>query len=264
MPHSMPHPMPHRFTGACCRRAGLESDGGPMSGWQNPDVTPVGAAPGSLPPAPVAPFGPAHDPFGSRPTRRNGRPFLVALGVLLIVGGVVGFVVGLLDVVGAGGDITADAVATGEVGVGGGVAATFDGQAGEPYTVYVRFGSDLVSDENEQEATVADTVCEVRHPDRRTSVIRGDRQAQSVTIGGRSSIGWFTAQDGETQVVCAYEQGSRYSRRNRAGSVGVVVTPGKPSVATAGFLGIGGGVVVTLLGGWVLVKGLRGKRVAVV
>ena len=104
-------------------------------------------------------------------------------------------------------------------------------------------------------------MCEIRHPDGRTSDIRGDRQAHSVSIGGRSSIGWFTAQEGETQVVCAYEQGSRSTRRNRAGSVGVVVTPGKPSDSIGGFVGVFGGVAVALLGGWALVRGLRGTRV---
>jgi hypothetical protein len=232
-----------------------------VSGWQDPDVTPVGAAPGSLPPAPAPTYGPSHDPFGSRPTRREGRPVLVAVGVLLLVGGIVGFGVGLLAIIGSGGEITEDAVASGEVGVGGGVAATFDAEAGQPYTVYVRFGSDLVSNANEQEATVEDTVCEIRHPDGRRSSIRGDRQAHSVAIGGRSSIGWFTAQEGETAVVCAYEQGSRSTRRNRAGSVAVVVTPGKPSDSIGGFVGVFAGVAVALLGGWAVVRGGRGKRV---
>lgn len=236
-----------------------------MSGWHDPDVTPVGAAPGSLPPAPAPAHGPSHDPFGSRPTRRKGRPILVIAGVLLLVGGIVASVVGILEIIDSGGDITEDAVATGEVGEGGGVAAAFDAEGGQPYTIYVRFGSDLVSDEAEQDATVADTICEVRHPDGRTSVIRGDRQSSSVSIGGRSTIGWFTAQDvdGETAVVCAYEQGSRTTRRNRAGSVGVVVTPGKPSESVGGFIAVFGGVAVALVGGWALVRGLRGRRVPV-
>lgn len=234
-----------------------------MSGWSNPDVTPVGPAPGAAPPGPVPTYGPSSDPFGSRPSRRKARPILVAIGLLLSLGGIAAFVGGLVSVIGSGADVTDEAVATGEVGDGGGVAAAFDAQEGEPYTVYVRFGSDLVSNQNEQESTVADTVCEVRHPQGPPSVLRGDRQAHSVSIGGRSSIGWFTSRGGETQVVCSYEQGSRVSRYHRAGSVGVVVTPGKPSDSTLGFVGLTVGVVVALLGGWALLRGLRGRRVAV-
>jgi hypothetical protein len=188
---------------------------------------------------------------------------LVALGVVLLLGGIVASVLGIVDLVDSGGEITDDAVAEGQVGIGGGLPATFTSTAGEPYTVYVRFPSDLVSDGNERDATVEDTVCEVRHPDGRTTVIRGDRQAHSVTIGGRSSIGWFTAQRGDTAVVCAYEQGSRYTRANRAPDVRVVVTPGKPSDSIGGFVAVFGGVTVALLGGWALVRGLRGRRVPV-
>jgi hypothetical protein len=187
----------------------------------------------------------------------------VAFGALLLVGGIVASIVGILAIIDSGGRVTGDAVAEGQVGVGGGVPATFTSTRGEPYTVYVLFGSAVVSDENEQQATVQDTICEVRHPDGRTSVIRGDRQAHSTTIGNRSSIGWFTAQDGETDVVCAYEQGSRFSRANRAGDVRVVVTPGKPSDSLGGFVAVFGGVAVALLGVWALVRGLRGRRVPV-
>lgn len=246
-----------------------------MSGWSNPDVTPVGqpatapppptGAPVVLPPAagghgappappPRAPYvppsAPPPDPFGSRPTpgRRGGGVRLV-LGIAMTAVGAVALAVGIGQAVAAGQDIGDDALGAGAVGEGVSEPLVFDAPAAGDYTVYARFDGFFEEEDTRRERTIGDISCEAALPDGQTARFRGARQGNAVSIGKHSTIGWFSTPPGEVTVTCTYDG----LGRSRADEVELVVVEGTPSIAhflvlTAGIGALVLGILVTIWG----------------
>lgn len=229
-----------------------------MSGWSNPDVTPVRSsgpprpAPppgtdGSYAPPPALPL----DPFGAQPDgKRRGR-IRVVVGLVLSAACLVVTVVAFVQGVSTGQSLGDDAVAQGVVGEDRVVPATFTAPAAGDYTVYVHFDGFREGNDQLQEDTVGDTVCEAALPGGGTATIRGDRQGQSVTLEDNATIGWFSTPAGEVTVTCTYERELR--TRARADEVEVLVVAGKPSVgdfvvAFAAAAGLVVGIFVTIWG----------------
>ncbi|MDW5597344.1 hypothetical protein VSS74_23555 [Conexibacter stalactiti] len=235
--------------------------------WSDPDVTPVGGAPGARAelPRPVAGesgFPAGEDPFGSRPSVQRRGWIRLVLGVVLLVGGIAGLAVGIVQAVGAHGRIEGDAVGRGIVREGGrGGALAFEVPPGERrhYTVYLLFEG-LFSNDEVQELAVRDTGCLATMPDGVQTAFRGARQGVAATLGNAASVGHFSSQPGRVTIACAYTSGTRSSERRRPGAVAFVVTPGTPSWVGSGVLTILGGVAAGLLGGFLAVWGWRGRR----
>jgi hypothetical protein len=205
---------------------------------------------------------PAADAFGERPARRRrgrGRLRLVA-GAVLLVAALAAVVAGTVQAITTGARIDADAVVRGTVRAGGEAPGAFTVPAGDRrrFTVYLRFDS-LFSTEEEQDRAVRDTACAATMPDGVVTAFRGSRQTVAATIGTSASVGTFSSLPGRVRVDCRYAEGSWSSRHGEP--VRFVVAPGAASFTASGVLTIAGGVTVGLLGGWLLLTGLRRRGV---
>ena len=212
-----------------------------MSGVRAGDFTPVGSAPGAM----------------AGPPRRGW--IRVALGLLLVVAGVVATAVGIAQAVTEHGKIEGDAVTGADVRDGGlGDAAAFTVPAGgrRHFSVYLLFDG-VESNSEVQELAVRDTGCAATMPDGVVTEFRGARQDVAATLGGAASVGHFTSLPGRVTVRCGYTSGTRSSERRRPDSVPFVVTPGKPSFLDSGVLTIVGGVGVAIAGGFLGFWGWR-------
>lgn len=250
-----------------------------MTGWTDPDVTPVGGAtppPDGAPsrsadraqaeaafgrPAPSRARARRDDPFGSGSSRRRRGWIRIGLGVLLLVGGIGAAIFGIVQATTEYDRIDEDAVARGTVrdtARPDALRFVSPGPGRRDYTVYLRTGG-LGLDSDDEDLTVRDTACVATMPDGVETRFRGARQDIAVTLGSAASVGHFSSQPGTVRVVCAYSSGSRGSRRVRPDAVPFVVTTGRPTLIGGGVLTIVGGVTVALLGGFVLAWGLRGS-----
>ncbi len=234
----------------------------------NLDVTPVGGQAGDAVGRPTgAPSGgrtDRPDPFGSRPSVRRRGWVRLALGVVLLLGGVVATGAGILEAVDTYGKIEDDAVARGVIQDGRAAQAlefTVPDGGKRDYTVYLIFDDgNYVNRELEEDAAVRSTVCQATRADETSASFTGSRQGASVRIERSASIGHFAAVPGSVRVGCAYGPSSRRSERRRPDRVDYVVTPGKPSVAGGGTLLIVGGVFGAIGGGFLFAWGWRGSR----
>jgi hypothetical protein len=235
-----------------------------VSGWSNPEVTPVGqpappppptGAPYVPPPAP--PPAPPADPFGSRPSgRRLGRVRLV-LGILVTLAGAVAVTIGIVQAVAAGQDISGSTLGAGAVGEGVSEPVVFDAPAAGDYTIYARFDGLLEEEDTRRERTIGDISCEAALPDGQTARFRGARQGNAVSIGEHSTIGWFSTAPGEVTVTCTYD-GLGRTRLTRADEVELVAVEGKPSVTE--FLVLAGGITGLVLGIMLAVWGATARH----
>lgn len=231
-----------------------------MTGWSNPEVTPVGpagaaAGPGAGPPTGApGPGGMPADPFGSRPSgRRRGRVRL-ALGLLVIVAGAVATTVAVVGLVSDGSGLADRAVAEGAVGEGVVVPAAFTAPEAGDYTVYAHFDGFFEEEENRRDRTIADIDCDAARPDGSTATIRGSRQGASQSIGSNSTIGWFSTPAGDVTVTCRY----RRTVGSRADQVELLVVEGRPSVT--GVLAVFVGIAALVVGLMVAVWGWSARR----
>ena len=195
------------------------------------------------------------DPFGSRPQprRREVGWLLLALGVLLLAGGIAASIAGIVGAVGNRDAIEDDAVGRGTVRdldseVDRIAFAVPEGDR-RHFTVYLLFGG-VENNSEDRDLAVRDTGCEATMPDGVITRFRGARQGTSVQLGDAASVGHFSSQPGEVAVRCAYLTSTRSSRRRRPDTVPYVVTPGKPSGLTGDVLMIIGGTFAAIGGGF--------------
>ena len=222
------------------------------------DVTPVGGAPGSRAASGVAPAGgPAPDPFGSRPSVRRRGWVRICAGAVLVLAGAVAAVAGIVTAVRDHAALSENAVARGTVGET--VRFAHDGAGRSSFSVYLSFDG-VENNTTDQELAVRDTACVATGTDGAQARFRGARQGTSVVLGGSASVGHFSVPPGAVSIRCAYTSGTRSSRRRRPDRVPYVVTPGTPSSMAGGVGLIVGGTFGSLLGGWALWSGWRGRR----
>lgn len=122
---------------------------------------------------------------------------------------------------------------------------TFDAEEG-------RYGVVLFVTATESEAN--DTRCDVALANESRTSFRGDVQAISVS-GKSKSVGEFEAVPGRTEVSCRFVE-----RDNDLSSQRFAVAKIREGWRTGALVVIGVGVVVLLLGLWVLFRGLLGGR----
>ena len=197
----------------------------------NPDVTPVGFAATDAPDAIV---------------RRRRNPVWLALAVLLAGGGLAGialFVAAQIDHA-PGRD---EAVATGRVAALGDTdipTARFSGEG--DYTVWVEM--DGVSLSNNRETIVAAANCDAGFENGGSARFRGARQGASVSIGDRATVGTFDAPAGAVALRCRQLPfGRRGNRRLLSRERSFIVTPGRPGVDSALWVGVIGGSFLLML-----------------
>lgn len=179
---------------------------------------------------------------------RRRRWWSLAIGVVLAVAGLAAVVVGGVRIAVDQDDAIGDALGTGTVP---GDAVTFDADDG-PHTVFLLTPGVTNSDEVERQ--VAATECTAQLADGTTALVRGSRQAASVTTDRGSTVGWFTAVDGPTTVACEYVRDGQRPRD-------VAVARGTPDVSGESLLAIPAGVVAMLLGTALIARGWRGRTV---
>lgn len=95
--------------------------------------------------------------------------------------------------------------------------------------------------------------CTVTHPDGSTSRLRGDRQAVSIQAGAFDTVGEFDGQAGQTTVECRIED----DLFGGGDEEQFVVAEVEEGWRTAGFVLLGGGVVLTLGGVGLILWGAR-------
>jgi len=197
----------------------------------DPDFTPVGFAATDAPGAIV---------------RRRRNPIWLALALVLAGGGLAGIVLFVAAQVGnaPGRD---EAVADGTVAALGSTdtaAARFSG-AGD-YTVWIE--TDGVSRSNNRDNVVAATNCDAAFESSGSAHFRGARQGASVTIEDRSTVGTFDAPGGAVAVSCRLRPFGRYGNRHLLSTErSFFVTPGRPGVASALWVGMFAGAFALFL-----------------
>ena len=197
----------------------------------NPDFTPVGFAATDAPEAIV---------------RRRRNPVWLVVAVLLACAGVAGivlFVAAQLDNA-PGRD---EAVASGRIAALDDEEPSpvrFDGEGA--YTVWL--DTDGVVRSNRRETIVAATNCVALFENGNSARFRGGRQGSNVTIGDQSTIGTFDAPDEAIELSCRLlpfgRYGNRFLLRNERP---FFVTPGRPGVRSAIWVGMFGGAFLLIL-----------------
>jgi hypothetical protein len=197
----------------------------------SPDFTPVGFAATDSPDAIV---------------RRRRNPLWLVLSVVLAGVGLAGIVLFVAAQVenAPGRD---EAVAEGRVAALGGsdiAAARFSGEG--DYTVWIE--TDGVSNSNNRDNIVAATNCVASFENGGSASFRGARQGASVTIEDRSTIGTFDAPGGTVALSCRQLPFGRYgSHHLLSRERSFFVTPGRPGVGAALWVGVFAGAVFLLL-----------------
>ena len=214
--------------------------------WTNPDVTPVGVA---------------RDRTGKPVSRHRLGYVRILVGTVLLVGGVAGAVVGIVDSVGFRSDAFDHAVGRGVLeGVGPTDPVIFvtDDATGDDFTIFL--DTPDLGNSVHLEREVQSTECVVRRSDGTEKEILGRRQGTASDIGGLMSVGGFSATPGETTVTCGWRSPVRRLDRGRADSRVFLVSPGTPSEAGDGVILAIAGVFMAIGGGALLAWGLHGRR----
>jgi hypothetical protein len=193
--------------------------------------------------------------------QRRRSPVLLVLGIVLVVGAAVGLAVSIVVMVTTLGFDDDDVVAEGVVGAldgDGGEPTTFTAGGDEAFTVWIQ--TDGINEENRRDNVVAATKCVVDLPNGDQADFRGNRQGNALTIEDDSTVGWFTASEGQNTVACHQE---RFGRQPTwlDDEHGFVVVRGKPASPLGGILTIGLSVVALLLGIGSLTRWRRGRAV---
>ena len=196
--------------------------------------------------------------------RRKRNPFWLVLGFLLLSGASIGLTLSILGLVEDAGYDDEDVVAEGTVGAldeGPAEVAAFTAGGGEPFTVWL--DTDGIFEENRRENVIAATSCVATLADGDEATFRGSRQGNAVTIGDDSTVGWFTAGEGEVQVACEQVPfGQRRTQSWLGDEHDFVVAAGKPASPIAGFAVLSVSIVAILLGVAALTRWARGRLVA--
>lgn len=177
--------------------------------------------------------------FVHRPRGSGKRWGSVAIGVALLFFGTVSIAVGGFALAAEQSVNVLDSDAEGRVpGV-----LTFDAED-RRYVVSLQFASESLAN---------DTRCDVRRANESVVKLRGDVQAVGVSAGRRHSVGEFDAVEGRTEVDC------RFVERGDAASARVYVSTVRSGFRWFAYTGIGVGIVLLLLGGAALFRGLKGS-----
>ena len=213
------------------------------SGW-------TGGVPGmGAPPTPAVTLG------------RRRSPVLLGLGVFVLAGSVVAMTLAIVDLATTSGFDDDEVVAEGVVSALDGdrrEPATFTVGGDEPFTVWIR--TDGIHEENRRENVIAATRCEVDLPGGDEASFQGNRQGNAITIGDESTVGWYTASEGENRITCHQEPFGR-QRSWLDDEHAFVVVPGKPASPLGGILVIAFAVVGILVGISLLSRWHRGRVV---
>jgi len=196
--------------------------------------------------------------------RRRRSPFLLGLGVLLGLAAAVGSAVSIVDLVRTSGFDQEDVVAEGVVAAlgdeGGGEPATFTAGGADPFTIWIQ--TDGIDESNERENVIAATACAADLAGGGRPDFQGNRQGSAVTIEDDSTVGWFTAAEGEVTVRCHQEPfGQARTRGWLEDEHGFVVARGKPAAPWGSFAVLSGAIVLLLLAIAVLTRWGRGRLV---
>ena len=109
--------------------------------------------------------------------------------------------------------------------------------------------ADGLSNSETRDAVVAATECTADLAGGEEASFRGSRQANSVTVGDQSTVGWFTAAEGEVEVTCRQvEFGPRRGRDRLQDEHDFVVARGKPSFPYRGMVLLAIGIVAFIIG----------------
>jgi hypothetical protein len=196
--------------------------------------------------------------------RRQRNPLWLVAGVLLLVGAAVGMTLGIVGLVSAAGFDEEDVVAEGTVGAleqGPAEVASFTAGGADPFTVWI--DTDGIFEENRRDNVIAATSCVATLADGDDADFQGNRQGNAITIEDDSTVGWFTAAEGEVEVAC--EQVPFGSHRTRGwldDEHHFVVVTGKPASPIAGIAVVSASVVALLLGIGAMTRWARGRLVA--
>lgn len=204
--------------------------------------------------------------MGAPPTppvtlRRRRSPVLLVLGVVVLAAAAIGMTFAIVDLVTSSGFDQDEVVAEGVVGAldgDGGEPATFTAGGSEPFTVWIQ--TDGINEEGRRDNVVAATRCEVDLPGGEDASFQGNRQGNAITIEDDSTVGWYTASEGENRIACHQEPFGR-QRTWLDDEHGFVVVPGKPASPLLGIVLISLSVVGLLVGIGLLARWHRGRVV---
>lgn len=177
----------------------------------------------------------------------------IGLGAALVVVGIGGLVIGVVQAAQPDSDLLAEAVDTART-VEGGLLDVEAERAGD-YTIYVvvptgHLHSDDVS--GVQSEAVHSVTCAVERPGEEPLTIRGDRHLTGQSTDDAASIGWFSTGPGEVRATCAVGAGDEERT--------VLLVPGKPSIWAGGAVMAVGGSMIGLLGGALIWWGVARRR----
>ena len=185
-------------------------------------------------------------PFGRNMIRKR-RPIVLFIGLMLIVGGIIAGTIGVVGIV------DAVSIPEDEIAVNGiiGQPMQFERTATDPqrWTVYIVTGA---SGEDSTDTATGSTRCTATLSDGTTASINGARQATSVNLNGKASVGYFDAPIGPISVLCE----SSY------GTYPVFVAEGGPRLAVSDFGFVFGGVGALVIGIILTIVGARRRWVA--
>ena len=162
------------------------------------------------------------------------------LGLALVIGGAVMFSV-----------LHATQVLASIADADMGEAITFEAESKSYALVLIR---GEINDENVVSRLVANTTCTVTASDGSTRTVRGSRQFESTQSDFGASIGSFDVPSGTTEVRCVGE-GSRNIFDRYA------VAPERLAARIVSYVLIGLGIVLGLVGAWLIKIGWRGQTV---
>jgi hypothetical protein len=196
--------------------------------------------------------------------RRRRNPAWLVLGVVLLAGAAVAMTLAIVGMVRSAGYDDEDVVAGGTVGAldaGPAETATFTAGGADPFTVWI--DTDGIFEENRRENVIAATSCVASLAGGDEADFQGNRQGNAITIEDDSTVGWFTAAEGEVEVACEQVP---FGRRGQRGWLDdehpFVVVAGKPASPLAGIAVISVSVVALLLGIAAVTRWARGRLIA--
>jgi hypothetical protein len=197
--------------------------------------------------------------------RRKRSPVRLAIAGVLLGAAAVGMATSILGLIETSGPSDEDTVAEGVVGAlggDGGTSATFTAGGADPFTVWI--DTDGIFEENRRDNVVAATYCLAHLPGGGDDEadFQGNRQGTSVTIGDESTVGWFTAAEGQVEIACEQRPfGQRQTRDWLDDEHRFLVVRGKPSAPWSDIVVLTLSVGVGVLGAMLLARWHRGRIV---
>lgn len=183
--------------------------------------------------------------FDERPPRRT-RPVWLLVFVVFLVGGGFSLVRGIIEIVRENDAVLDDAVAEGQA-ESEARPVTFVATRSQVYSIYEIIDSDSSDD---RDRIVANTSCRATFVDGSSAEVSGASQSVSSTIGDTSSVGTFTAPEGQVIVACVQRTG---------GSIRFIVSPGTANIG-AQIAFIIGGAFALAFSVFAGIKAFSGRR----